>query len=51
MFTGNELSKIGFLTLIQVLDGPERDSAFSFFEIIPQSQANGNGRAITAAVQ
>jgi hypothetical protein len=25
----------GFLTLIQVLDGPERYGAFSFFETIP----------------
>ena len=27
----------GFLTLIHVLDGPERYGAFSFFETIPSS--------------
>jgi hypothetical protein len=29
----------GFLTLIQVLDGPERYGAFSFFETMPSGQA------------
>ena len=28
----------GFLTLIHILDGPERYGAFSFFETIPSAQ-------------
>jgi len=32
-----EAGAFGFLTLIQVLDGPERYGAFSLFETIPSS--------------